>query len=205
MLKIDVKRWFWGFIRLIGSLVELHAWWHSYLCFSLLEKLFLSNLDSFSTPPRHLAIYRAFQLLLTVISIASRMIELLYSLLCWIVPRQILNSCIYWNLYARHLSTPLFVEIYWTPIYMFNVIRFSLFSISLSTNPSLHLPDTLFSIKTINPRDFQTLLASNHLVCSLFFSFFMHFMHLDLGFGIFEKFYGFSKILMPPFFFYTKK
>ena len=35
---------------LIGSLVELHAWLHSYLCFSLFEKLFLSNLDSFSTP-----------------------------------------------------------------------------------------------------------------------------------------------------------
>ena len=110
MLKIDVKRWFWGFIRLIGSLVELHAWWHSYLCFSLLEKLFLSNLDSFSTPPRHLAIYRAFQLLLTVISIASRTIELLYSLLCWIVPRQILNSCIYWNLLC---STPLDTSICW--------------------------------------------------------------------------------------------
>ena len=37
-----------------------------------LEKLFLSNLDSFSSPPRHLAIYRAFQLLLIAISIASR-------------------------------------------------------------------------------------------------------------------------------------
>ena len=35
---------------LFGSLVELHACLHSYLCFSLLEKLFLSNLDSFSTP-----------------------------------------------------------------------------------------------------------------------------------------------------------
>ena len=49
-LKIVVERWFWGFILLIWSLVELHAWLHSYLCFSLLEKLFLSNLDSFSTP-----------------------------------------------------------------------------------------------------------------------------------------------------------
>ena len=57
---------------LIGSLVELHAWLHSYLCFSCLEKLFLSNLDSFSTLPRHLAIYRAFQLPLFTISIASR-------------------------------------------------------------------------------------------------------------------------------------
>ena len=35
---------------LFGSLVEWHAWLHSYLCFSLLKKLFLSNLDSFLTP-----------------------------------------------------------------------------------------------------------------------------------------------------------
>ena len=42
---------------LIGSLVELHALLHSYLCFSFLEKQFLSNLDT-SIPSRHLAIYR---------------------------------------------------------------------------------------------------------------------------------------------------
>ena len=71
-LKIVVERWFWEFKMLIGSLVELHAWLHSYMCFSLLEKLFLSNLDSFLTPPRHLAIYRVFQLLLIAILIASR-------------------------------------------------------------------------------------------------------------------------------------
>ena len=35
---------------LFGSLVELHAWLHLYLCFSLLEKQFLSNLDTSSTP-----------------------------------------------------------------------------------------------------------------------------------------------------------
>ena len=42
-----------------GSLVELHAWLHSYVCFSLLEKWFLSNLDTSSIPPRHLAFCRA--------------------------------------------------------------------------------------------------------------------------------------------------
>ena len=44
---------------LIGSLVELHAWLHSYLCFSLLEKRFSENLDTVLIPPRHLAFYRA--------------------------------------------------------------------------------------------------------------------------------------------------
>ena len=47
---------------LIGSLVELHAWLHSYMCFSILEKRFLSYLDTSSIPPRHLAIYRALKL-----------------------------------------------------------------------------------------------------------------------------------------------
>ena len=78
---------------------------------------------------------------------------------------------------------------------MFSAIYFSLFSISLSIDPSLHLLYTLFSLKTFNPRDFRILLASNHLVCSLISLFFMHFMHLDLGFGVFEKFRGFSKLL----------
>ena len=50
VLQIVVERWFWELKMLIGSLVELHASLHSYLCFSLLEKLFLSNLDTSSTP-----------------------------------------------------------------------------------------------------------------------------------------------------------
>ena len=66
--------------------------------------------------------------------------------------------------------------------------------LSLSTDPSLHLPDTLFSLQTFNPRDFRPLLASNHLVCSLISSFFMQFMHLDQSFGVFEKNLGFFKI-----------
>ena len=57
---------------LFGSLVELHALLHSYRCFSLLEKLFLSNLDISSTLPRHLAIYRALKLFLIAISTDPR-------------------------------------------------------------------------------------------------------------------------------------
>ena len=72
VLKIVVESWFWELKMLIRSLVELHVWLHLYLCFSLLEKLFLSNLDSFSTLPWHLAIYRVFQLLFIAISIASQ-------------------------------------------------------------------------------------------------------------------------------------
>ena len=59
IFKIVVERCFWEFKMLFGSLVELHAWLHSYLCFSLLEKLFLSNLNSSSTPLNTWLIYRA--------------------------------------------------------------------------------------------------------------------------------------------------
>ena len=44
-----VERCFWEFKMMFGFLVELHVWLHSYLCFSLLEKLFLNNLDTSST------------------------------------------------------------------------------------------------------------------------------------------------------------
>ena len=213
VLKIVVERWFWGFIRLFGSLVELYAWLHSYLYFSPLEKLFLSNLDSFSTPGYLSSFSTSFYRNLDSVSTArwidrqtfwtldsfstvGGLIELLYYPFCWIVPRQIIDSCICRSLFgSTPVSTPLSVEIHWTPVYMFSAIRFSLFSISLSTDPSLHLPNTLFSLKTFNSHDFRTLLASNHLVCSLISSFFMHFMHLDLGFGVFEKIWGFSKLL----------
>ena len=48
--------------------------------------------------------------------------------------------------------------------------------------------------QTFNPRDFRPFLISDHLVWSLYLSFFLHFMHLDLGFGFFEKILGFFKI-----------
>ena len=210
MLKIVVKRWFWGFLMLIESLVELHAWLHSYLCFPPLEKLFLSNLNSFSTPGYltsfSTSFYRNLDSFSTArwinqqtfwtldsFSIAGRSIELLYYLFYWIVPLQILDSCICWSLLcSTSVSTPLSVEIYWTLIYMFSMIRFSLFLIFLLTDPSLHLPNTLFSLQPFNPHDFWTIVASNHLVCSILFSFLMHFMHLDLGFGVLKKFWVFQ-------------
>ena len=51
VLKIVVERWFWEVYIVFGSLVVLHVWLHSCLCFSLLEKLFLK---ASSTPPQHL-------------------------------------------------------------------------------------------------------------------------------------------------------
>ena len=72
VLNIFVERWFWELKILIGSLVKLHAWLHSYLCFSLLEKRVLSYLDTSLIPAQHLAIYRASKLFLIAISIDPR-------------------------------------------------------------------------------------------------------------------------------------
>ena len=74
-LKFLIERWFLELKMLIRSLIELHAWLYSYLCFSLLEKLFLSNLDTFSIPPRHLAICRALKLFLIAISTDPRQLD----------------------------------------------------------------------------------------------------------------------------------
>ena len=66
-----------------GLLVELHASLHSYLCFSLLEKLFLGYLGTSSTPLNTWPIYRDLKLFLItisiVVSIAGGSIELLFS------------------------------------------------------------------------------------------------------------------------------
>ena len=63
VLNIFAERWSGELKMLTGSLVELHTWLHSYLSvFSLLEKRFLSYLDTSSIPPRPLAICWAFKL-----------------------------------------------------------------------------------------------------------------------------------------------
>ena len=108
VLKIVVKRWFWELKMLFGSLVELHAWLHSYLWFSLLGKLFLSNLDSFSTPGYLLSFSSSFYLnsfstatwinqdffwILDSFLITDGLIELPLAF-CWFVPQQILDSYI---------------------------------------------------------------------------------------------------------------
>ena len=141
---------------LIGSLVELHAWLHSYLCFSFLEKLFLSNLDSFSTPGYLSSFSTSFSHYLDSFSIVGGSIEFLYYLFCWIIPQQILDSCICRSLLCTTpVSTTLFIEIYWTPIYLFSVIRLSFCSTSFSIYPSFHLPNLSHSLQTSSSRFLQ--------------------------------------------------
>ena len=115
VIKIFVERWFWEFKMLLGSLVELHAWLHSYLCFSLLEKRFLSNLDTSSISPRHLAFYQALKVFsyrnLDRFSTAGGSIELLFLCLCF-VSRHLLDSCICWRCFSRHLPRQMTRHLY---------------------------------------------------------------------------------------------
>ena len=144
-LKIVVERCFWEFKMLIGSLVVLHAWLHSYLCFSFLEKLFLSNLDNSSTSLDTCPFFRDLKLVLITISItvsiaggsiekvpgpsiASRQLvdrSSFFDHVWWILPWHLSTAASVGVLFSWHLSrhltqylsTLLSVENYWGFIY----------------------------------------------------------------------------------------
>ena len=99
------------------SLVELRAWLHSYLCFSLLEERFLSNLDTSSIPPRYLAICRALKVFsyrnLDRSSIASGSNEKVPgpSIAFWqLVDRSSFSSCVC-GLFLDTFSTAVSVDV----------------------------------------------------------------------------------------------
>ena len=123
-LKIFVERYFWELNILFGSLVELHAWLHSYLCFFLFEKLFLSNLDNFLTPPRHLAIYQALKLFLITISTPSRQLSgsIKKTLVSSIASRQLVDRSSFFNrvwwILPWHLSIAAFVDVFLLDTYL---------------------------------------------------------------------------------------
>ena len=62
-LKIFVERRFWELKMLFGSLVELHTWLHSCLCFSPLQKLFLKSWLDTSSIASYLSSFLSFFLL----------------------------------------------------------------------------------------------------------------------------------------------
>ena len=129
--------------------------------------------------------YRTFQLLLIIISIASWQpsgsIDKLFE--PSIAYRQLVDRSSFFIIfyvemfldkfltatfveanYARHLSTPLSIEIYWTTIYSFNAIRLSFCSKSLSIFPSFHLPKLSYLLQTSSLRFLQAFQVFLHLV-----------------------------------------
>ena len=146
-----------------GSLDELHTWLHSYLRFSLLEKRFLSYLDTSSIPPRHPAICRALRLCsyrnldrsstirwidqesswtLNSFSIAGGSIELLFLCLCF-VSRHLLDICICRCCVSRHLSWQMSRHLYLSRITEDLYIGFSRFG--------SHFLDLSRSIRAYSP------------------------------------------------------
>ena len=151
---------------LFGSLVELHVQLHSCLCFSLLEKLFLSNLNNSSTPLDTWLIYQALQLLFIAILIASQ--QLLNLSRKFLSPRQLLDPSSLFLLWTPldSCSINAFVEIYKSQhlsfcrdfrgsIYRVHAISNSLLLISLDTSVSSYLLNTFFSLSTSFLRDFR--------------------------------------------------
>ena len=164
VLKIAIERWFWKVNMVFESLVELLAWLHSCLCFSLLEKLFLK---ASSTPPRHLLdtwlsvelpsffLLQSWHLLdtwwvdressypLDSFSTPGGLIEphLLCLMFCTsTLPRHLyLSTAKSSTLGSTPWSTPSFVEIYWGSIYYPYVIQPSFLSIPLSSLLPKHL------------------------------------------------------------------
>ena len=155
---------------LFGSLVKLHTWLHSYLCFSPLKKLFLKSwldtssilfvelpklfLIAISTAPRHLM---------------DRSRKFLTSRQQHRVDRSSIMSCFWcfssstasWHMICRrcffltparqmsrhHLDTS-FVENYWWSINSPRAIRSLLLSISLSILQTFHFPNLSHSLQT---------------------------------------------------------
>ena len=102
---------------------------------------------------------------------------------------------------ARHMLKPWHLLDISRSIELYEVSISALFAISSHFSRSLSRQKRLLTFQTLtsllklsNPRDFRHFLSSNHLVWYLFFSLFMHFMHLDLSFGVFEIVLVFFKI-----------
>ena len=135
-----------------------------------------SNLDTSSTPGGSIE-------KVSVSSIPSRYLvdrSSFCSWFWWFIPRHLqLSTCFFSTPTSILTSTPLdtsVVENYWS--FYLSSCRDPIFicSISLNLSAAVPLPNTLFSLKSSNPLVFRSSLGFNHLVRSLFPSFFMHCM-----------------------------
>ena len=135
------------------------------------------NLDSFSIARW---IDRDFFWIFDSFSTVDGSIELPLAF-CWFVPRQILENFICRRFVfstpgSMDVSTPLFVELYWTSIYRFCAIRFLFLSISLLIALSPHLPNHSLSLQTSFLSDFQAFSRFSLPLVSFFSLIYMHFM-----------------------------
>ena len=213
VLNIFVERWFWELKMLTGFLVELHAWLHLYLCFSLLEKWFLSYFDTSSISPRHLTICWALKLCsycnldrssttrwidresswtFDSFSTASGLIKLLFLCLCF-VSRHLLDSCICRRCVSRHISRQMSRHLYLLRVTEDLYIGFSRFGshfLDLSRSICAYSPPKHFLLPlNLQPTWFSAFPCFKSLgICS--FSLIFHAFH-----AFRPRFWGFWKIL----------
>ena len=197
---------------------------HSYLCFSLLEKRFLSNLDTSSKLPRHLAIcqalkvfsYRNLNRSSTVggsnekvprPSIASRQLvdrSSFYSCVFALFLNTFLDSCIcrrffFLNTFLdRWLDTSrhLYLSRFIEDLYTLSS-RFGSYFFNLSRPiRTCSSPKHYLSHSKPLPKWFFQASSNFSSLGKLLISFiYMHFMFWNLGFGVFKNFWGFSKLM----------
>ena len=156
-------------------------------------------LDTSSTPLETSLFYRGFLGFSWYLSTNSPIhwAKFLFSLFAWqklntsLIHRSSLaidTSSIPLNL-SRFCSRYILDLSRWLILYILEVCLFHAWSYIFSLNPNL-----FFSPKSLFPSRIQPLPSLNPLVSVLnlfFFSFFLHFMHLNLGFQVFGKFLGF--------------
>ena len=166
VLNIFFERWFWELKMLTGSLVELYAWLHSYLCFSLLEKRFLNYLDTYSTPG-YLSSFQTFSYYNLDKSSTTRWIDqesswtldswwtdqasLLVSLLCSSSPPRQLQLSTLFSPTPSSIdgSTPFDTSICWELLKLYILVCHDpilISTISLDLFAPIHLPNTFFSL-----------------------------------------------------------
>ena len=186
-----VERWFWEFKMLFGSLVELHVWLHSCICFSpLWKKKKKTIFQAISTAPRHLSI--------PSLSIEPSVVFLSQSrhlsITRWInresicplnsssihracfamdTSRHLLNSWIYQNFFkARYLLTPAICRELLNPyikgqcnsVFIFLDLSRSVYVLSPPKSLSLSLSHS----KPLTHMFFGLCVISLHLVCLFF-------------------------------------
>ena len=189
-LKIFVERCSWELKMLFGSLVELHTWLHSYLCFSPLEKLFLKswldtsliasyllsflsffsyrNLDSTSTPGG--SIKKVSDLSTTPRHLVDRssIISCFWCFSSSTASQHMICQCCFFLTLARQMSWHYLdtssVENYWWSIYSPRVICNSFLLISLSIPLTFRLPNLSHSLQTSSLRILKLFQVFLHLV-----------------------------------------
>ena len=207
-LKFFVESYSWELKMLFGSLVELHTWLHSCMCFSPLKKLFLKSWLDTSSIASYLLSFLNFFLLQSWQHLNTWWIdwESFWPLDSSSTPggsieyHILLLVFFFLDSFSTHdLSTLLFLDTFSTTprhliyqellmVYIFSSCDLSLISVDFSLDTSnFSSPKPLSLTPNLFPWDFQVFSSLSSLGKLLISFIYMRFMFWNLGFGVFEK------------------